>query len=172
MPTSAPRVAIIGVWLESNRFAPVAKEADFKSFYQLEGEEILAAARDPHPYILGEASAFVKTMDATGPWEPVPILLAACHPAGCIDGRLMDDYLARMRAGLEAAGPLDAVVHDDGHGDIFKLYVTVFAALAVATGISFGAYELLGQGTSSLVIIMIVSLVKATLVAYVFMHLK
>jgi len=109
MSKSAPRVAIIGVWLESNRFAPVAKEADFRSFYQLEGDEILSAARDSHPYILGEASAFVKTMDATGPWEPVPILLAACHPAGCIDGRLMDEYLAKMRAGLEAAGPLDAV---------------------------------------------------------------
>jgi len=62
--------------------------------------------------------------------------------------------------------------HDDDHGDIFKLYVTVFAALAVATGISFGAYELLGQGTSSLIIIMIVSVIKATMVAYVFMHLK
>jgi microcystin degradation protein MlrC len=109
MSSHAPRVAIIGVWLESNRFAPVATEADFKSFYQLEGEAILEAAREKNPYILGEASAFVKTMDATGPWEPVPILLAACHPAGCIDGRLMDDYLARMHAGLAAAGRLDAV---------------------------------------------------------------
>ncbi|MGE0767593.1 MAG: M81 family metallopeptidase [Hyphomicrobiaceae bacterium] len=109
MSKSNPRVAIIGVWLESNRFAPVAKEADFRSLYQLEGDEILTEARKPNPFILGEASAFVKTMDATGPWEPVPILLAACHPAGCIDGALMDDYLVRMRAGLEAAGPLDAV---------------------------------------------------------------
>ena len=110
MPT--PRVAIAGVWLESNRQAPVATEADFRSFYQLEGEAILAAAREKHPRILGEAAAFVKTMDATGPWEPIPILLAACHPHGCIDGRLMDAYLAKLRSGLEAArvaGPIDAV---------------------------------------------------------------
>jgi len=109
MSTTNPRVAIIGVWLESNRFAPVAKEEHFKSFYQLEGQDILTEARKANPFILGEAAAFVKTMDATGPWEPVPILLAACQPWGCIDGALMDDYLARMRAGLEAAGPLDAV---------------------------------------------------------------
>jgi microcystin degradation protein MlrC len=115
MPTSAPRVAIIGVWLESNRFAPVAKEADFKDFYQLEGAEILAAAREATPFILGEAAAFVKTMDATGPWEPIPILIAACHPHGPIDGALMDTYLAKIRAGLEAAGPLDAV-YVSNHG--------------------------------------------------------
>jgi microcystin degradation protein MlrC len=110
-----PRVAIIGVWLESNRFAPVATEKDFKEFYQLEGEAILAAAREPNPFILGEAAAFVKTMDGTGPWTPVPILIAACHPLGPIDGRLMDDYLAKIRAGLAAAGPLDAV-YVSNHG--------------------------------------------------------
>lgn len=115
MSASKPRVAIIGVWLESNRFAPVATEADFKEFYQIEGEAILAAAREKNPFILGEAAAFVKTMDATGPWEPVPILLAACHPHGCIDGRLMDRYLATIRAGLAAAGPLDAV-YISNHG--------------------------------------------------------
>ncbi len=127
-----PRVAIIGVWLESNRQAPVAREADFKSFYQLEGAEILAAARAPNPYILGEAAAFVKTMDATGPWEPVPILLAACHPHGCIDGQLMDTYLAKIRQGLVAAGRLDAVYvanhgamiatdRDDPDGEVIAL---------------------------------------------------
>ncbi|MEZ5856111.1 MAG: M81 family metallopeptidase [Hyphomicrobiaceae bacterium] len=107
MPT--PRVAIVGVWLESNRFAPVAYEADFKKLLSARRRPILEAARAQNPFILGEAAAFVKTMDATGPWQPVPILLAACHPHGCIDGRLMDAYLDKMRAGLEAAGPLDAV---------------------------------------------------------------
>jgi microcystin degradation protein MlrC len=130
-----PRVAILGVWLESNRQAPVATEADFRSFYQLEGAAILEEARAGHPRILGEAAAFVKTMDATGPWQPIPILLAACHPHGCIDGRLMDSYLARIRAGLEAArkaGPLDAVYvanhgamiatdRDDPDGEVIAL---------------------------------------------------
>ncbi len=129
---ATPRVAIIGVWLESNRQAPVAKEADFKSFYQLEGPAILDAARAKNPFIIGEAAGFVKTMDATGPWEPIPILLAACHPHGPVDGALMDTYLAKIRAGLEAAGPLDAVYvanhgamiatnRDDPDGEVIAL---------------------------------------------------
>lgn len=130
--TRAPRVAIIGVWLESNRQAPVAYEEDFRSFYQLEGTAILEAARSPNPAIMGEAAAFVKAMDATGPWEPVPILLAGCHPHGPIDGRLMDRYLAIIREGLTAAGPLDAVYvanhgamiatdRDDPDGEVIAL---------------------------------------------------
>jgi microcystin degradation protein MlrC len=104
-----PRIAIVGVWLESNRSAPVAVEKDFRDYYWHEGEAILSAAREPNPFIIGEAAAFVKTMDATGPWQPVPILLAGSHPHGPVDGRLMDRFLAIVRDGLAAAGPLDAV---------------------------------------------------------------
>ena len=114
MPTSppnphGPRVAIIGVWLESNRQAPVAREVDFTSYYCLEGAAILEAARAENPKIMGEAAAFVKTMDATGPWQPVPILLAGCHPHGPVDGALLDRYLAVIREGLTKGGPFDAV---------------------------------------------------------------
>lgn len=133
---NAPRVAIIGVWLESNRQAPVATEKDFRDYYWLEGGAMLEAARDPHPFIVGEAAAFVKAMDATGPWHPVPVLITGCHPWGPIEGRLMDDLLARFRTGLveaiEAGGPLDAVYianhggmiatdRDDPDGEIMAL---------------------------------------------------
>ncbi len=127
-----PRVAILGVILESNRISPVAGEEDFRSFYWLEGADILTDARAEHPTIAMEAAAFVRTMDATGDWEPVPILLAACHPHGPVDGALMDTFLSRMRAGLEAAGPIDAVYvanhgamiatdRDDTDGEIIAL---------------------------------------------------
>jgi caa(3)-type oxidase subunit IV len=63
--------------------------------------------------------------------------------------------------------------HGEDHGDLFKIYLMVFGSLAVLTGISFGTYELLkGTPGLSLVIIMIVSVIKATLVAVIFMHLK
>ncbi len=104
-----PRVAIVGVWLESNRQAPIALQDDFKSYYWLEDAAILDEARAPNPAIMGEAAAFVKTMDATGPWTPVPILLAGCHPHGPVDGALMDRFLGTIRAGLKAAAPVDAV---------------------------------------------------------------
>jgi len=104
-----PRIGIIGVWLESNRTSPIAKDDDFRSFYLFEGDEILAQARAPHPIVMGEAAGFIKAMDTMGPWQPVPVLLAGCHPWGPIDGALMDSFLDTIRAGLTAAGPLDAV---------------------------------------------------------------
>ncbi|MGI9522607.1 MAG: M81 family metallopeptidase [Hyphomicrobiaceae bacterium] len=106
---SNPRVAILGVILESNRLSPTAKTADFEGLYCLEGDEILSAARSDASEIAPEASAFVKAMDATGPWEPVPILLAACHPQGPIDQSLHDTFIDRIRSELRTAGPLDAV---------------------------------------------------------------
>lgn len=106
---NGPRVAIVGVWLESNRQAPVATEADFTSYYCLRGESIMEACRAANPKVMGEAAAFVKTMDATGPWRPVPILLAGCHPHGPVDGGLFATFLADIGAGLTQRGPFDAV---------------------------------------------------------------
>lgn len=107
--TTAPRVAIFGVALESNRLSPVAAHADFDSAYIMRGNEILSDARAKHPRMMREASAFVQAMDATGPWQPVPILLTACFPHGPIDGTLHRSFLAEIEAGLKAAGKVDAV---------------------------------------------------------------
>lgn len=107
--TARPRIGICGVILESNREAPVATREDFESLYILEGAPLLAAARTPDSVIAPEASAFVQMMDATGDWEPVPLLLAGCHPHGPVDSALMDDFIARICDGIDAAGPLDGV---------------------------------------------------------------
>lgn len=110
MTTSdGPRVALIGVMLESNRFAPPATLADVEGTALLEGEAILGDARADSGTLPLEARAFIRTMDATGPWRPEPILIAAMLPAGPLDGDVWDDFLGRIRQGLAAAGPLDAV---------------------------------------------------------------
>lgn len=108
-PQAQPRVGIVGVWLESNRIAPVANERDFRDYYWFEGAAILDAARAPASIIIGECAQFVRCMDATGPWEPVPIVIAGCHPKGPIDDALLTTLVAQIEAGLAAAGPLDAV---------------------------------------------------------------
>ncbi len=113
--TAAPRIAIFGVALESNRMSPVATRADFEGAYILRGDTIITEARAKHPYIMREASAFVQAMDATGPWEPVPILLTACFPHGPIDGELHHQFLAEIEAGLKDAGRIDAV-YISNHG--------------------------------------------------------
>jgi len=55
-----------------------------------------------------EAAAFVKAMDATGPWQPVPILIASSFPAGPIEQATFEQVLALILASVEAALPLDA----------------------------------------------------------------
>jgi microcystin degradation protein MlrC len=104
-----PRVAILGLALESNRWSRPAGEEDFRSQCWLEGDAILHEARAATPALPMEASGFVKAMDATGPWRPVPILIASSFPAGPIEQATFERILAIMLAGLEAALPLDAV---------------------------------------------------------------
>jgi caa(3)-type oxidase subunit IV len=63
--------------------------------------------------------------------------------------------------------------HTEAHqGPRFQAYIYVFLALCVLTATSFLANLLLGQGHASLWIILAVSVIKATLVAMIFMHLK
>ncbi len=57
-------------------------------------------------------------------------------------------------------------------GPSFQAYMMVFGALCVCTALSFIVNLLLGENHTSAAIIMAVAVVKATLVAGIFMHLK
>lgn len=109
MNTSRPRIAILGMHLESNAFAPVASEEDFRNSCYFEGEAMLVEAAKPAPNMPAEIPGFVEVMNATGPWQPVPIIIAATEPGGPVDQRFFDVTLARMRTLLEAAAPYDAI---------------------------------------------------------------
>src|SRR5262245_19028240 len=103
-----PRVALIGLALESNRGSRPASEEDFRSVCWLEGEEILTQARAATPAMPMEAAAFVKAMDATGPWQPLPILIASSFPAGPIEQATFE------RAGLHACRSEGGTTHCGG----------------------------------------------------------
>ena len=105
----------MGVHLESNAFAPVTREQDFRALCHLEGEAILADARKPAPTLPAEVAAFVAAMDARGPWSPVPIVVTAAEPGGPVDARFFAALLAGMRARLGAADPVDGV-YVSNHG--------------------------------------------------------
>jgi microcystin degradation protein MlrC len=109
MPGDMPRIAILGLHLESNAFAPVTVERDFRELCWLEGEAIMAEARKAAPAMPREIPGFVKAMDASGAWMPVPIFLAGAQPSGPIDHDLFERLLMKMRDGLAAAGRIDAV---------------------------------------------------------------
>ena len=59
--------------------------------------------------MLGELPGFVAAMDATGPWEPVPGLLAMAEPNGPVEQAFFDRLMQQWEEDLTAAGPLDGV---------------------------------------------------------------
>ena len=109
MSPTTPRVAVLGLHLEANAFAPVTTQADFAQQCLEHGEAITTLARAEVSHLPTEFPGFYRRMDATGAWQPVPILVAAAPPGGPIAQDVFTDYLDAMRAGLAAALPLDAV---------------------------------------------------------------
>ncbi|MCE2919221.1 MAG: M81 family metallopeptidase, partial [Roseomonas sp.] len=105
----APRIAILGLHLEANAFAPVTVREDFARQCLERHDAISRLARQPVSHLPLEIPGFYKRMDETGPWVPVPILVMAAPPGGPIDQALFNDALHEMRAGLAAALPLDGV---------------------------------------------------------------
>ncbi len=104
---TSPRVALMGMILESNRYAKPASKADFESLTWMGGNALMADARSETPSLAQEFAAFVRGMDATGPWTPVPVLLAACHPHGPVEKIVFEEYAEAI---VKALGePVDAV---------------------------------------------------------------
>ncbi len=116
--SGGPRIALLGFSIECNRFAPPATQQDVDTRCWLEGEAIVADARGPAPKALGEMPGFVADMDAAGPWQPRPILLAMAEPNGPVEQPAFDRMMAAWRAGLEALrGQVEgayAVLHGAG----------------------------------------------------------
>ncbi|MEM7251668.1 MAG: M81 family metallopeptidase [Pseudomonadota bacterium] len=104
-----PRVALVGVMLESNAFSPVATEDDFRNYFYFVGDEIVIESRAPTSKMPREMAAFVTTMDATGPWEPVPLVMTGCQPKGPIDAEFLARVLQDIGQRLAAAADVDAV---------------------------------------------------------------
>ena len=104
-----PRIALLGLHLESNAFAPPTTEEDFRALCYLEGTAILAEAAKPSPAMPGEMVGFIRTWVKRGAWTPVPILLAASEPGGPVEHEFLETMLRDIRQRLVDAGPVDAV---------------------------------------------------------------
>lgn len=113
--TSLPRIALLGIHLEANAFAPVTEREDFASLCYLEGEAILAEAAREAPAMPMEMAAFIATMTESGAWTPCPVLLLGAEPGGPVRQSFFDDVMAQMAGGLRAALPLDGV-YVSNHG--------------------------------------------------------
>ncbi len=112
---AGPRIALLGIHLESNAFAPPTTAADFAALCHLEGMAILAEAAKPSPAMPAEMAAFIHTWVQRGAWTPVPILLAAAEPGGPVEHEVLAAMLDTITTQLAAALPVDAV-YISNHG--------------------------------------------------------
>lgn len=110
MTLPAPRrVALLGLLLESNRFAPVTTQDDYLNRVYLAGDEILREIDRPDSRLPAEVLGFRSALDSACPWQPVPILIGVSESGGPMDHRFYLDTLDDMRQRLLAALPLDGV---------------------------------------------------------------
>jgi len=106
---AAPRIAIVGMILESNSFAPVVSADVFHGYLHLEGSEIIHEARLHNSKTPREISAFVNFMDCTGDWEPVPLVVSASPPGGAVDHEYFDSLLTEIETRIAAIDAVDGV---------------------------------------------------------------
>ena len=92
-----PRIAVLGLHLEANAFAPPTVAEDFARQCLVRGAAITGLARAAASHLPGEIAGFYRRMDATGPWRPVPLLIAAAPPGGPIEQAVLLDFLDEMR---------------------------------------------------------------------------
>src|SRR5829696_4024852 len=111
----APCIALIGFMLESNAFAPVADEAEFRQKHWLEGEDIVVDARSPLPRDPGGFVGFCRAMDETGPWLPVPLAMTSAGASGPVEQGFFDRFVRLVEERLRAALPVEGV-YIQAHG--------------------------------------------------------
>lgn len=130
--TDGPKIALLGIHLESNRFAPSVGRPDFAEKFLAYDDELLVDSRSDHPSACGTLTGFVREMDAMGAWIPAPLVYADIGAAGPIDHDFFLELKEEMRTRLLAAMPVDGVYfpehgaavsteHPDPDGEIYEM---------------------------------------------------
>jgi len=108
--TTTKRVALMGMMLESNSFAPVSDEQAFRSLCFMAGEDILQDIARANGALPIEIPSFCRAMDRHGvDWQAMPILVAAAEPGGPIEQVFFEQTQDEIERRLLAALPLDGV---------------------------------------------------------------
>jgi len=101
---SRPRVAIVGIWHETNTYASrPATLADFEEFELLSGEELAEHNR-------GVGSVIGGFLDAEQEFDLVPVFSAGAWPSGPASAETWAILRDRLVTELAAAGPVDGVL--------------------------------------------------------------
>ena len=95
--------------LESNGHAPVATREEFAANLIAKGAELERDWLSDHPRAPVTLTGFVDAMDASGEWEPVPLMAATVGASGPIEHGFFTEVAAELEQRLAAALPVDAV---------------------------------------------------------------
>ena len=108
MPDTPKKIAILGLMLESNAFAPVTTEADFQSRVLLTGEEILPTSRVANRSCRPRSAALLGEMDLAAAWAPVPVLVGLVEAGGPLEHgffrRCYEEMRRRLRPRCRSTG--------------------------------------------------------------------
>jgi len=133
MTTTPKRIALMGMHLESNSFAPVSDEAAFRSCCYLEGDDLSTDLAQENPGSPAELTGFSDEMSARGEaWTAVPILVTGAEPGGPVDHafflRTKDEMARRLRAAMpvdgvffSAHGAMTSTENTDPDGELFEM---------------------------------------------------
>ncbi len=103
------RIAILGIFLESNAFAAVFTRRDFESNIYMEDDAISLDARSQYPRLMKEVVGFYRDMDLHSNWEPVPLLITYAGAGGPADHEFILNTFNVIRNKLQTALPVDGV---------------------------------------------------------------
>jgi len=107
--TSDRRIALLGLSLECNSFAPHTTRDDFLGRLYLAGDEILHELEAVHCRLPKEVLGFRSAMDSACAWTPIPILIGQCESGGPLEHDFFTETLHEITTRLRAAMPLDGV---------------------------------------------------------------
>ena len=127
-----PKIAILGLHLESNRFAPPTVRSDFEKLCLIYDDQLLVDSRNEHPRACGTLAGFVREMDRIGSWQPAPLVYADGSAAGPIDHEFFLELKEEMKLRLIASMPVDGVYfaqhgaavsteHLDPDGELYEM---------------------------------------------------
>jgi len=103
MSAHRKHIAVLGISLESNRFAPVFREENFHEVFYGEGERLNRALRRPEVFAFGERMSELRD------WQPLPVLLAIGGAGGPMDHAFFESCIQRIEHELIALQPIDGV---------------------------------------------------------------
>lgn len=104
-----PRVALLGFFIECNRWSPVSTQAMFEQSIDIAGDVLGAELHSKQPRLLPDTMGFVAEMDRSGPWQALPLRMAGAQPGGPVDHAYFEDLAHDITTRLQQAMPVDAV---------------------------------------------------------------